>query len=65
MKIFREQLDHRRELNRNRRFGGWKGLIFMIVAFCVVLFMIRGCTVDKVSGFFDFWTSGQTELIAH
>ena len=56
MKVFREQVEDRREKNRNRRFGGWKGLLLMIAIFIVVLMMYNSCTETNVGDFFDFIT---------
>ncbi len=55
MKIFKEEIDFRRNRNRHTRFGGWFGLFIKIVIVLILYIVIKGFAGENIVNFFDFF----------
>ncbi|MCK9329542.1 MAG: hypothetical protein PHY08_04985 [Candidatus Cloacimonetes bacterium] len=60
MKIFKEEVDYRRERNRHSRFGGWFGLLIKIVIVIILYIVIKGFAGDNITNFFNFFGAQST-----
>jgi hypothetical protein len=66
MNVFKEELEHRRDRNRNYRFGGWSGILLKIFIIIVLLWVINNFTKDNVENMFQiFGVKGEKNEISN
>jgi hypothetical protein len=57
MKTFKEEVEYRRERNRNYRFGGWKGLLIKIILLVFIFMLFKSCNKNNVANVFNFFNT--------
>jgi len=59
MKLFKEDLETRRERARTSRFGGWGGLLLYIALVLVILYIVKDFTSASVERILWFIRGGK------
>lgn len=66
MKLFKEEIEYRRDRNRHFRFGGWRGL-FLKILIIVILFLVlntfSGENIKNFLGFFGYVPNTSNEIL--
>ncbi len=60
MKLFREEIERRREGNRSARYGGWSGLAIKIIIVLMVLYFATQFSSKSVENILWFMSGGKT-----